>query len=1782
MMNFKNISGNKDNSEQTSPVCEIAYSRILAQKLELIAGVETVYSPQSFAAMAHITGLHSMLQKQLSDVALSKIEGLVALYLALSEVSSPKGFTAVLTLYAKTHSQSSLVSQLTQISENLFTDFVPQDSAARPEWLSQMVSGLTDWKLLTASPAFKKVSRVLSLMVTMGVIDSQSFTLGNFEVFAVRASEKQASAIDLVDALIETTVFFAEGAYQCFLQGSLRPIFFSTSEIVQMEEAYIEKNTEFEFVRNGNLEKFKGKSESQFDKELTTLIEKLADLYKTMPAGAEKKIVQTKWEALSKMSAEFAALRVKGGLRKAPFCVKVYGSSGVGKSTFSDLTMATVLKANNKPATSDYIVTLNEKEKYMSTYRSFVTGIKIDDYGNTKSNFWESAPSDWIIKICNNVREAAVMADVANKGKISIEPACLTITTNVEDLHAGVTSNCPMSILRRAHVHVELKVRPEFATDGMLDSQKVVEAFGNLDEVNDIWLINVKKPVAGVKGDTFNNWEIVKENISIQQYLDFLVEESRKHFRAQDIIVESFKEPSGIIQFCDQCNKLEGSCTCEVEPQFGDRIAHVLKTKTDSMRVRAHYHSNVLQTRAEDFAVSHLLKMLNQLEESPYSQWTNWVPTQLLDNEYVKSAILYAGADYIKESVVSYVRKYVMMVFLMMSLTFPLSVRLTILVGIVSFVLFLIYYAGIVETKKEAYFKAIVERNGSLHEAFKSARDKHVHYACGLLASLGVLYGAVQVVKALRKSMGIQGSLMPRSVADIQERDKEANPWANTTEDAPVTSQNSFTNHKETKNAMSSLMAQMVVNGKFTGCFMVKTNVVAVPKHFLPTDTTKAEITYCKRKFAFILNPKYAVQVGVADMVLIYVPNTGPLKDSSPFFCDNYAHHPLVCKMTGLTRESELFEDFLTWNQVAELSNGFMSFPGSHYRLGKGTTFPGMCMSVITRDAKRSSIIGFHIGGVSGTDRGCGMSVLRSELDKAVEQLHSLNDAFVCGPQAHDIPEVVMGQKIVLSEDVHRKCPSQFIDSDGAAITVYGTITGRSTYRSKVIATPISKVVEEVTGVSNKWGPPRFDDPVVRDDGFVDNQKWKPWYKSLEVCSKPSIGFDPADVQIAMDDYSSGLEDVFEGMKDVWQTEIRPLSNVEIVSGIDGKRFLDGVNASTSMGYPINKKKTGFLVDLPPTEANACPRTFTSEIWEEFDAAMQLADEGYSMNQIFGGSLKDEPTVVTKEKVRVFQAAPIVLQIAIRKYFLSIARFLSANPLIAECAVGINSHGPEWHELSQYMARFGDDRIIAGDYSKYDLRMPEQLTLAAFKVMIKLAQMTGNYSAKDIKRMECIAFEVCSPLVAFNGTLMRFMGTNPSGQNMTVYLNSIVNSLLHRLAFNSVYNEKRRAEIGEELGLGRPVVLRDLCALATYGDDAKGSVMEGYDEFNHISMAKFLEANDMKFTMPDKESEPVAFMNRFVADFLKRKDVFNPDLGVYVGRLDEDSIFKSLHSILESKVVSPIEVSRMNIEGALREWFFYGEKHYEMRREQMKKIAGKTGIETEQLEMTYQDRVDNWKHKYEPQSGEFACPGVTDLMNVRHSIYDGTRYPKKVRNLVVGMVALPDDELRRKHAELTLAGIHGQRHSLTAIELILKYRNTVPLDVWELSACSMSTIDEPMAVRSEHDLLEDVKSVLGKPLLEEYVIIDSQFGAGDLLYKSQGTILVIECKRVVGRHPVHAEKVVKQARRYGKVMKVLLPDYTVYCMTFTEHGFTIVDVLGEPRFPKKFEDVLDIAEIHWD
>jgi hypothetical protein len=433
--------------------------------------------------------------------------------------------------------------------------------------------------------------------------------------------------------------------------------------------------------------------------------------------------------------------------------------------------------------------------------------------------------------------------------------------------------------------------------------------------------------------------------------------------------------------------------------------------------------------------------------------------------------------------------------------------------------------------------------------------------------------------------------------------------------------------------------------------------------------------------------------------------------------------------------------------------------------------------------------------------------------------------------------------------------------------------------------------------------------------------------------------------------------------------ETKPLTRVETVCGIDGMKFIDAMNFNTSPGYPLSGTKHPLLVDLDPDDHPGItkPRTFTEEIWNEFDEIVETLRSGERCYMIWKSCLKDESTLLEKDKVRVFQSAPLVLQLLIRMYFLPLVRIIQMNPLRYECAVGVNAEGPEWEELWKHAMSKGKDRVLAGDYSKYDVRMPAQVTIAAFDVLIDMA-MQCNYSEEDLHIMRMLVNEVVYPIMTYNGDLIQLFGTNPSGQNLTVIINSLVNSLLLRSCFFTIYPG---------------VDFKTACAVMTYGDDVMGTVAKQFSNFTHITYAKWLKEHDMKFTMPDKESEPKHYMTEDEVDFLKRKNFYNPDLDACVGLLSEESIHKRLHSHLLSKELSLEEHSATNIASSLHDWFYYGREPYETNRAKLREVARLSGIEhlCPELGVSYDRKVDVWRHKYKGE--ELIVEDETRILDVQ-------------------------------------------------------------------------------------------------------------------------------------------------------------------------------------------------------
>lgn len=1413
--------------------------------------------------------------------------------------------------------------------------FEPQsgDSTANSSWLNLLPKIQNNWEAVRNAPVFEKISNLISLAASLGLcsVTNLAWNVKGVELFRIGTLKKHATAVDFIGAVLDTLITFIEGGYECFRQGSFTPLIFSDDEGRKFDDLYFPLVELHEHAMIFNLASkpvtINGEERIIIDSEYGSLLDQAIEMaesaYRSAKGTWQQSVIEKRLTVLRTNRAAYSAKRIDASMRHSPFTIYIWGESGVGKSTVAQVVMADCLRASGADPDPKFTAIIKESDKYDSTLKADTNGIFLDDMGNTKTEFLEKSPTERLIDINNNMITYALKADLHEKGKIEVRPRTLVVTSNAPlAKHARTGSIKPFSVVRRADVHIEVKVKEEFALpDGRLDSRRAMAQFNDGSLVTDIWDLYLYQPderrspdmIAPLSGD------IDCTPVGIDEALTLLTDRCEQHFEVQKRIVDKGQGLVASRNYCPKCNRAESLCKCDHDVQAMPTFSF------DSIRTGFAQMGSI----------------------------TNGITMRIPECVVTSSAVqkLYMCYHFSEfAELEQHTRRSMVYLFLAM---FPIFLWFGSSFGTycvtMSFFCLLGYFLTLAAWRNDMC-NQLAQNRVITSDLFASLRRSKAVQFFSICVVGKILYSCLIFCRSMHR---VQGSLAPKTVEDIAKRDEEVNPWAvAVASELHVSSRNkTMTNEQVKEKVLKNLFHATFVENNFAqSCdiLAVGGNLYVVPLHIfknrkdMKVAVTKRDPTQLNSTFKGFASVSAMTPIPGRDLCVISIPTGGVHADITHLFPDSTTVSGSA-SLLYRNHDGSLRDDLIraTWIRDSEAGGS-----GYHYH-APYPTFVGMCGAIVLSHFATSSIVGIHLRGITDTTSGKALTLTRKELISAIEMSHSWAGSFPAHVQG-DFPETIYEKPVVVTQEIDPKSPVNYLPV-GSNMEYLGQTPGRVSHtKSSVEETPISSIVEEVTGVPNKYGPPQF-------------HSWKMWQSSLEYSANPGVGVEPSLINKAVDDYCDEIIEVFQSQKfkNMTRSELHPLSEMETLCGIDGKRFIDALPRNTSKGFPLSGPKSEMITLLDPKDYPdfACPAKCDEEIMECFhDMEARLAS-GERCYAIFKACVKDEPTERTKTKVRVFQAAPWAFQLLVRKYYLPIARLLSMFPLLSECAVGVNAQGPEWNDLAEYMTKFGSDRILAGDYSKYDLRMPASLIIAAFKVLINIAEKCGEYSSTDIKIMKGICTEISYSCVAYNGDVIIHNGSNPSGQNLTVYINSIVNSLLLRCAYYHMYPASE----------GSPEPFRHNCAAMTYGDDVKSSVSKKCPWFNHITYAGFLKDRDMEFTMPDKKSDPVPYMNDADADFLKRHNRFNPDTQLIHGLLDEDSIFKSLHTVLKSKAVSPLDQSAMNIDGALREWWQYGKEMYELRRAQMTQVAEKANIThmCNELNVSYEDRLALFKEKYD-------------------------------------------------------------------------------------------------------------------------------------------------------------------------------------------------------------------------
>jgi hypothetical protein len=647
------------------------------------------------------------------------------------------------------------------------------------------------------------------------------------------------------------------------------------------------------------------------------------------------------------------------------------------------------------------------------------------------------------------------------------------------------------------------------------------------------------------------------------------------------------------------------------------------------------------------------------------------------------------------------------------------------------------------------------------------------------------------------------------------------------------------------------------------------------------------------------------------DLLIITIPNLPPKKDISEYFAKDRLDIKTKGYYYSRNRDSSLCINNLSCIKLQDqFSAPISTFCGSvWFSNSTDTTVLGDCGSVMIGETARGYVIlGIHMLGSSFTSSVGAICITKGILDKIVfEDMYTIQ----CGHASISSKSVERHLG-----DLHNKSVVRYLEKGVAA--VHGSFVGfRPTHKSSVCVSPMAHFLTN-HDYKIKCGP-----PVMKG--------WAPWRIAAQDMVNPVVKINNSILNECVDAFT---EDIFSQITDLSQVEV--YDNFTSINGAQGIAYVDKINRNTSAGNPWKKSKKFFMKDAPPAFGMEDPVEVDEEIMDRVDEIIRSYHNGTRAMPNFCAHLKDEAVSFKKMKsgkTRVFTGAPFDWTIVVRKYLLSTIRLIQNNRFVFESAPGTVAQSYEWTQLYNYITTHGEDRIIGGDYKSFDKSMSPAFILASFEILKRICIKSENYSKDDIRVIDGIAQDTAFPLVDFNGDLIQFFGSNPSGHPLTVIINGLCNSLYMRYAYK-ILNP-----------LDEVKSFKSNVSLMTYGDDNIMSVSRMCNWYNHTSVSQAFAAMGITYTMADKEAESIPYIHINEASFLKRSWIYNEELQAHFAMLEHESIEKMLMVWVASKSISQEEQCIAVITSAIREYFFYGKDVFNQKSKLLKELTAYLDIE---------------------------------------------------------------------------------------------------------------------------------------------------------------------------------------------------------------------------------------------
>lgn len=1447
---------------------------------------------------------------------------------------------------------------------------------------------------LRSHKVYKSFKRIWGFLLTYALLEPIGLSFDRLKYSAMERQriEVKSQKPDIIVDFIQSISFVILKGIEIYKYGTV-------GEMLHNGHSYSDFVKDYNTIRRQNslLDISKVHEDDKVtESEFLMLLDKTIERGKSM-----EKFLKTQnnvnWKIVMSMTSDLVYIRstrltlvFAKSQKKDPYSTFIYGDTGIGKTTITNILKYVYCNVRNLPTGDEYFYSVSSFAKYFDGFTSAMHTVVHDDVANISPESWGKQDDPSVSSLMQEKNKHTFVPDQAaleNKGKIPFRAEHIVLTSNVKHLNARAYFSYPSAVQRRFRYIITPSVRKEFATpDGMLDSSKT-----RGDTFPDYWYFNIEEAMTqdlNSGNSKFNaQYKLLYAGMSMKQLLNWYRNNIQEYWSNQSVVDQS-NTVIKTYEPCPSCKLPSGMCLCykqhaggEDEEQesvpimllikvflilfvqnfiaiqvgwfIGQMITYVYFVLGWSVFYRI-YHSTLLFISAGDYYFRNLA--LN-IKRSLIVLWVTrdirlvwfFYRNQARRTWYkVRFGLDYHWNEAYEEDIFYYYTRFKTYVGrLLYNNRF--------------------YSAYYKMTRSTTYWYKVGQET-----SYNIIRDKRMQAFAAICATLVGSSAIYILYKNMSKEMD----------KDIDEEEVKREISNETPEDVLRTLNTSkVVQHGATLSTCGTKPTEDNVSlhnpWKKEDYFL---NVIDMGPLSLGWNSLSLENIILKLNNNFIVfnvqrgptSIRYNRAFGLCGQY--WLTNSHAFDD-----LDNYEtikleifNSPMSVGITSNKKLTISHHDIYSVNSDLVMIKligypnckdvrGLFAKPsfkasGETYYVGRNR-FTGLIEKrqvfnvqylpqfeyvrpELNKDQTFSAWSGVTTEAMVNGDCGS-ILIVNSSRGPVIVGIHYLGHAVTNFVVSLAVNTDMIAEALEAAKDVCQK------DISDCALTI-GNSTDRRDLQPLHWKSTVRWIDEDGTAYvygsikdfssnlkSSVQATPFQSYLVSKYDfevkfGAPDLKSWRPWNKGMKQLTNQAIGYKPNFVRLAVDSYFDRVVKMID--VEIIKNVIHVYDVYTAINGAPGVAFVDRQNMSSSAGFPYNSCKRKYLVEQPTVE---CPDgvVFVQEIMDEIDRMLEQYSKAQRCRVLFRFALKDEPRSFEKIEsgdTRLFTIPPVAWTTVVRMYTLSFVRLIQLFPYVFGSAIGMVCQSPDWAEFYKVITKFGENQCLDGDYSKYDKMTPPEIMYGTQRFMLLLATLAG-WSERDKTILTGIFVDIMFPNVIFNGDIMMLNGTLCSGVPITSIVNTLDGIIYMMIDFHEITGKSFNDYF-------------EYVVQMQYGDDVILNVSpEISDVFNHTTISANKALHNVKFTMADKHSKSVPLKHISDCTFLKRSWRVDESTNMFCP-LEEDSIKKMLTVWTRSKNITRDEQSLAILSAAHCEYFFYGEEIFYARQAMIMDLVDKYNL----------------------------------------------------------------------------------------------------------------------------------------------------------------------------------------------------------------------------------------------